>query len=60
MRSRRQEDRFDEVVAGVAEVAKSIKLDDGLDLRPRWAEVPRTGRPPASLSETNAFNGMKL
>jgi phenylacetaldehyde dehydrogenase len=26
-----QEDRFDEVVAGVAEIAKSIKLGDGLD-----------------------------
>jgi len=26
-----QEDRFDEVVAGVAEIAKSIKLGDGMD-----------------------------
>ena len=32
-----QEDRFDEVVNGVAEIAKGIKLGPGMDPAPRWA-----------------------
>ena len=48
-----QQDRFDEVVDGVAEIAKSIKLGSGMDPTPRWDRSSRTSSSAGSAASSS-------